>query len=589
MKISVVVATYDRRDPLRALLESLFRQDLAPQEMEIVVVVDGSTDGTRQMLRDLRAPCALRTLFQDNAGQAAARNAGWHVARAPVVLFLDDDLECPPDLLAEHLAAHGPGDDRIVVGRVEFALPRRCSLAHDLLRGNMNEWERRLEQCPEMRWPEDAYVATNCSVARRLLEEVGGFDPAFYRALEDHDLGLRLWSRGGRFVYAPKAVVRQHYSKTTADAVRDEWWYGCAEVLLGRKHPDLLARTLVARVATLGWWQRRLLRAFAAFPAAATVLLGLPVRLMDRLDVPETIAAIGRRMAAVWMQANRLRAAVEASGGWRRFDATLTRRLSVLMYHHVGPSRPGTYPDLTVSPDAFARQISALAKRGYRGITPGEYLQARRGEIVLPKRALIVTFDDGYADIAEYAFPVLARHGFGCVVFIVTDELAGTNSWDEARGSATHRLLSREQILDWQARGVEFGGHSRTHASLPTLGLQQLREEINGCRADMERLTGSSPQAFAYPYGDYDSRAVAEARAAYALAFTTVEGTNCLGTDPHLLRRTMVMPGDSGGTVLLRARLGLSPWDVLRRWRAGALAPVRRAVDALLRNQTGTA
>ena len=583
MRIAVVIATYNRREALRVLLGSLFRQDLDPKELEIVVVVDGSTDGTVAMLRGLQAPCALRILEQENAGQAAARNAGWRVASAPVVLFLDDDLECPAGLLAEHLAAHAEGVNRVAVGRVVSESGSTRSLAHDLVERQLREWQRRLAADPRMRWPEDAYVATNCSVARTLLEQVDGFDQAFYRALEDHDLGLRLWAQGGRFQYVPRAVVTQRYRKSTPEAVRDERWYGRAEVLLVRKHPRCLSRTLAAQTAALGGWKRDLLRSFAAVPWAAAVLLGWPVRLIERFGAPETVLALGRRMATVWLHSSRLRASVEAMGGWREFDAVFSRRVPVLMYHHVGPGRPGTYPDLTVSPEAFERQISTLARRGYRGITAAEYLRARLGEVRLPERPVIVTFDDGYADIAEHAFPVLERHGFGSVVFVVTGELAGTNSWDEARGSATHRLLSPEQIREWQDRGVEFGGHSRTHASLPSLDAQQLRGEICGCRDDLERLTGRAATAFAYPYGDFDDRAVAEAREAYSLAFTTVEGVNSLATDSHLLKRAMVMPGDSGVALLARTWLGYSPRDVLLRWRAAVAAPVKSVLRSILR------
>jgi peptidoglycan/xylan/chitin deacetylase (PgdA/CDA1 family)/glycosyltransferase involved in cell wall biosynthesis len=582
VKVSVVVATYNRREPLRVLLESLFRQDLAKQDFEIVVVVDGSTDGTQAMLEALQAPCRLRFVVQPNSGQAAARNAGWHIASAPVVLFLDDDLVCPANLLSEHLAAHCADDHCIAVGRIVISADGCSLLAGDRLSRQLQAWERGLDAAREMRWPDDAYAATNCSVPRHLLERVGGFDPAFYRALEDHDLGLRLWAQGGKFVYVPNAVVEQRYDKTTLQAVRDERWYGRAEILLGQKHPGCLRHTLVARSAELGMWRRWLLRSLARMPILAWVMLGPPICFLERLPVDAPVREIGRRLLGIWMLATRIRAATGAVGGWRQFDATFSRRLSVLMYHHVGPGYPGTYRDLTVSPQVFDRHIATLVRHGYHGVTLAECLRWCRGEARLPARSVMVTFDDGYADLAEHAFPVLQRHGFGGVVFIVTREIAGTNSWDEARGSATHRLLTREQIVDWQRRGIEFGRHSRTHASLPALDSAQLRDETTGCRADLERLTGVAPVAFAYPYGEFDAATVEAVRGDFALAFTAEEGVNRLATDPHLLRRTMVMPGDSGRVVALRAMLGYSPRDVLLRWRAAIARPVKRLVNRFL-------
>jgi peptidoglycan/xylan/chitin deacetylase (PgdA/CDA1 family) len=195
----------------------------------------------------------------------------------------------------------------------------------------------------------------------------------------------------------------------------------------------------------------------------------------------------------------------------------------------------------------------------------------------------MVTFDDGYADVVRYALPVLERHGFGAVVFVVTGELSGTNAWDEARGSATHRLLGSNDIRVWRERGIEFGGHSRSHPSLPETGDTRLVAEIAGCRADLRTITGADPVAFAYPYGDLDDRVVAAAAREFELAFATDEGLNGIGTDARRLRRTMVMPRDSALDVLLRARLGFGPRDVLLRWRAALMRPVRGARDRLVR------
>jgi GT2 family glycosyltransferase/peptidoglycan/xylan/chitin deacetylase (PgdA/CDA1 family) len=579
--ITVVIATFNRRELLRQLLDSLFVQDLGPAQIEIVVVVDGSTDGTLEMLEGLEAPCTLKVFAQDNAGQAAARNRGWRAASNPVVLFLDDDLDCPPDLLAEHLRAHAQSDNRVAFGRIETCTSGRRSLARELLGDNLRAWEQRMAASKELRWPEDAYVAANCSVARRLLELSDGFDPAFYRALEDHELGLRLWAQGAHFVYAPGAVVRQTYQKSTLAAVGDELWYGRAEVLLGRKHPEWRQHSLLASLAGMQWWRRGLLRLLASRPGLARLSLGLPIDLVERFPTWLPGAAAGRRLLGIWMQATRLAGAVNELGGWPIYDAMYTRRLVVLMYHHVGPAKPGTYPDLTVSAQTFERQISALAKRGYRGITPAEYLAWRLGQRQLGKRVTMVTFDDGYADIAEHALPILSRYGFGSCVFVVTGRIAGTNTWDEVRGSGTHLLLSADQIAEWKLQHVEFGGHSRTHASLPDLDTRALHDEVDGCREDLERLMGAKPVAFAYPYGDLDEEVTATVRRHFPLAFSTVEGINHLCTDPHLLHRTMVMPGDSGATVVLRVMLGFSPWDVMLKWRATLVRPVRKLLHRL--------
>jgi GT2 family glycosyltransferase/peptidoglycan/xylan/chitin deacetylase (PgdA/CDA1 family) len=581
VRIAVVVATYNRREPLRRLLQSLVQQELPAGEMEVIVVVDGSTDGTMEMLADLDVPFRLEVVFQENEGQAAARNAGWKAASAPVVLFLDDDLECSPGLMAAHLERHEEPPRGVVIGRVRVEAGGPPSTAFDIVRHQMLQWEERVAGAGGLRWPEDAYVATNTSVARELLVTTGGFDPQFYRALEDHDLGVRLWTAGSPFVFAPEAEVVQRYDKTTLQAIRDEAWYGAAEARLSSKHPDLIHHTLAAKVDTLAAWRRSALRLLAHFPWLAELLLGIPARFADRIPGRAGARGLAGRFASTWMHVTRLRATVDSVGGWENFDRRFTGSISVLCYHHVGPRKAGTYPDLTVDPATFERQIAALALEGYRALTPTEYLDVRRGEIPAPQKGVVITFDDAYEEIHQYALPVLDRFGFGSCVYVVTGELAGTNSWDEARGSSTLRLLDQDQIAHWHTRGVEFGGHSRSHPSLPTLDSEGLQGEIAGCAEDLERVTGARPRTFAYPYGEFDVRAVDQGRASFELAFTTIEGLNHPGTDPHLLRRTMVLPTDSGADVLVRARLGFHPRDVWLRWRSRVIQPVRRALEAL--------
>src|SRR5690349_18374024 len=119
MKISVVIPTFQRAPVLARTLPTVFAQDLPSADFEVIVVIDGSTDGTADYLRSLQRPaCALRVIEQANRGQAGARNTGMHAARGDIVLFLDDDVLCEPSLLREHLRAHGDSRDRIVSGMI---------------------------------------------------------------------------------------------------------------------------------------------------------------------------------------------------------------------------------------------------------------------------------------------------------------------------------------------------------------------------------------------------------------------------------------------------------------------------------------
>jgi peptidoglycan/xylan/chitin deacetylase (PgdA/CDA1 family) len=258
-------------------------------------------------------------------------------------------------------------------------------------------------------------------------------------------------------------------------------------------------------------------------------------------------------------------------------------RLPVLLYHHVGPPRPGAIPSLTVSPERFERQVRWLARRGYNGICPADWLRWRREGKGLPHKPVLLTFDDGYADLVEYALPVLRRYGFGAAVYVVTGQLGGTNAWDEARGSSTLHLMSVEQIRYWAKQGIEFGAHSRTHADLTALSARELSEEVMGSGKDLESILGSRVVSFAYPYGFHNPTVDDCIRKSFDLAFLAgddVEGLNHLSIDPCLMRRTMVQTNDSLVDLECRARWGRNPILDLRA-RLRLRSRVKRAVRSI--------
>jgi peptidoglycan/xylan/chitin deacetylase (PgdA/CDA1 family) len=194
---------------------------------------------------------------------------------------------------------------------------------------------------------------------------------------------------------------------------------------------------------------------------------------------------------------------------------------------------------------------------------------AHEGE-ALPPRSVMITFDDGYADLAEFAFPVLRDAGFSATVFVVTGLLGGTSAWDEPVGGGAHRLLDAAAIAIWSKQGIEFGAHTRSHANLARLPAPRVEEEVVGSRADLEAVVGGPVYAFAYPWGAADERARAVVTSQFPIAFDRVGGMNFDGANPHRLRRSMVLPSDVALDISLRVRLGFSPRQHARARIAGA-------------------
>jgi peptidoglycan/xylan/chitin deacetylase (PgdA/CDA1 family) len=244
---------------------------------------------------------------------------------------------------------------------------------------------------------------------------------------------------------------------------------------------------------------------------------------------------------------------------------TSSRGIAVLLYHHVGPLREPACQGLTVLTEAFERQISTLSAMGYAAIVPDDWAAVVRGDGDIPEHSVMITFDDAYADLVEYALPVLEHHGYPAVVFVPTSLVGRTINCNPNEPGAQLPIMSAEQIATWTGRGVTFGAHSRTHADLTSLSLDDAVAEIDGSRDDLAALTGRATTTFAYPYGKLNDQVASLVRTRFHAAFTIEEGVNDVSVPLHLLRRTMVQHHDTMVDVLLRARYGRS---VLQRVRS---------------------
>jgi GT2 family glycosyltransferase/peptidoglycan/xylan/chitin deacetylase (PgdA/CDA1 family) len=565
LRISVVIPTFQRRELLARTLTTVFRQDLPVDQYEVVVVVDGSTDGTLEMLHRLRPPCRLTVREQENRGPAAARNAGLAAAKGEFVLFVDDDILCDRSLLRQHLAGHDEDGAVLVFGPVYVSDESPPALTTAWTLKSTERYIRRLEREGEPRWPEDAMVDANSSVPRSVLDRQGGFDERFLLRREVADLGLRLWRAGVHFRYRPAAVVHHVFAKSERDVVgNDAWFWGTGEIRLCRKHPEYRPYSPLARLPDGPAWKRSARRISVRSPISPEGVLRPPYLLAERFHDATPVQRVGVRLLEARQAITVYRGAASEAGSWDALASELGATVPVLLYHHVGPPRAGIYRELTISPEKFARQIRWLARRGYVGIAPSDWLEWHRRGARLPRKPVLVSFDDAYADIAEYALPVLRTFGFRALVFVVTGRIGGTNDWDEAPDFGAQRLLTDDEIRRWADHGTEFGAHSRSHANLTTLPEEELENEIAGSRDDLADLLGTRVTSFAYPYGRYDDVVRRHVASAFDVAFTADKGLNTLRTDLHLLRRTMVQPSDSLVDLESRLRIGWSPYERLR-------------------------
>ena len=556
--ISAAVITRNRADLLARTLPTVLEQELANGSFEVIVVDDGSTDATPQVIKELSARHEPRVVRQPPRGVGGARNAAIEAARGEIVLFLDDDLVCEPGLFAAHITAHRrEPDPLIVLGRLGVAAESPPGLVAAWLATVAAEAHARRSRTVTLR---DAFVAANCSAPLELLRSCGGFDASHSTAREEHELGLRLVRAGARPFYEPRAAAMEIVRKPLETLLRDAHAVGRDEVGLCRRYGEYRLHSPLARLGDGPWWKRRLRRLTTRSRLAEGVVFSAPASVVRTLDAPTGTksALVGARYGVALR-----RGALAAAGSWDALADEFGRRLPVLCFHRVGPRVEGANPELTITPERFQAQVGLLRHLGYTPITSLAWLAWCRSAEPLPRRPVLLTFDDGYSDLGRYALPTLAETGCAATLFVPSGRLGGENTWDEAlqAGShvVTHRLLDSRELAEWSRRGVEIGAHSRTHARLPELSAEEVTAEVEGSKHDLEEVLGTRVTSFAYPFGAVDERVRNMTASAFDAAFTIDEGVNALGTDPFLLRRSMVRSTDTALDVLFRLLLGWSP------------------------------
>jgi peptidoglycan/xylan/chitin deacetylase (PgdA/CDA1 family)/GT2 family glycosyltransferase len=506
-RFSVVIPTHNRREILLSTLRAL-NVLVAPWPCELIVVVDGDTDGTAAALTSGSFRFPMKVLVQDNRGAAAARNAGASAATGTYLLFLDDDMTVHARLLVEHERVLARGADAVMGHLAVHSDSPRTFLTRGVVR-----WSHRRRQRLERVGARLDAMDLHCgqlSVRTSSYRAIGGFDETLTAGGlfggEDTDLLHRMLQNGQRVRFCADAVSYQYYEVSPERHLRQWWQAGRADAILSRRHPGLgeqLHRGHGGATLT-----GRLIRAAAHLPPPVTEpVRRLVVRYASRPNVG---------LATAWAY-TRLRDHSYWSGA--RFHGGLVRSgdpgVRILAYHAVDDDAdPGTAPK-TVSPEQFERQVTTLLDAGFRFIDAASLIAHLDGR-PLPDRSLVMTFDDAYSGVARHAAPVLRRLGVPAIICVVTAELGGRNRWT---AGGRMPLLDVADLARLRDDGWEVASHSRTHRHLTTLPRDSITDELRGSRVDLVRAGLGLSRLFAYPFGEHDRRIrLATQRAGYAAA-----------------------------------------------------------------------
>lgn len=177
------------------------------------------------------------------------------------------------------------------------------------------------------------------------------------------------------------------------------------------------------------------------------------------------------------------------------------RSLAILSFHKIGePPRHGWKTWFYISEKTFARQLGFLARHGWNVIDVGTFLRGLADPEILPRKAALLTFDDGYRSTRHVALPWLRRFGYPAVVFMPTKYVGGINSFD-------HGNEPQEAMCDWddlrelERSGVSVQSHAVSHRLFPSLTAAEQQREILQSKRVLEQELGKPVEVLAYPYG----------------------------------------------------------------------------------------
>ncbi len=208
-------------------------------------------------------------------------------------------------------------------------------------------------------------------------------------------------------------------------------------------------------------------------------------------------------------------------------------RAPVLNYHRVHDLDDSFF---RVRPATLRLQLEFLLQTGYRPISLSQFLDAHLRERPLPRQAVLITFDDGYEDFLFNAWPILEGLGISSTLFLIEGFIGRWNDW-ERDGGVRRRHLSRSQIEELLAAGVEIGSHSRTHPNLTQLDEAALLGEIGSSKERLEELFQVKIRAFAYPGGHHCLQVRRMTAEYYELGFAASAPSCSAQGDPYSLPR----------------------------------------------------
>ncbi|KAA0085845.1 polysaccharide deacetylase family protein [Mycolicibacterium sp. P9-64] len=232
----------------------------------------------------------------------------------------------------------------------------------------------------------------------------------------------------------------------------------------------------------------------------------------------------------------------------------MTATVPILMYHAVAEHPSAASKRLSVSPDSFEEQVAFLVEHGFTGMTFSDLADAFETSKALPKRPVVITFDDGYADFANAALPVLQRYDCPATVFVTSGWIADAGPY--AGGTPLDKMMTWAQVRDVAQAGIEIGAHSHSHPELDQLADAALWEELRVSRVLLEDCIGTPVRALAYPFGYTTPRVRLAARAARYRCAAAVRNVRASAFDDIFMLPRLTIRRSTNAVAFASAMIG---------------------------------
>lgn len=239
MQASVIIPTYNGAKKLPNLLLALERQTI--DDFEVIIIADGSTDSTSQLMEAYEGPLHITFVQQQNRGRSVTRNRGVALAKAPLLIFFDDDMRPLPDCIAQHIAHHTQFPGSIVTGGLKEEVTEDSKELFRYKSFLSDKWLAPLKSAASTLLNNSQIFVTtaNFSVSKHIFTTIGGFDERLTDA-EDYDFAVRAHLLNIPLYFKDSAFAWHDDAITTASYIRRQRQYAAAQKKLLQIHPDWL-------------------------------------------------------------------------------------------------------------------------------------------------------------------------------------------------------------------------------------------------------------------------------------------------------------------------------------------------------------